>query len=60
MGTENKESSKAEKTRPGRATAPEEEGGKAATLVEVTRSSKLGFGADARTDEGKGSKEKKQ
>ncbi len=28
--------------------------------VEGARSSKLGFGADARTDEGKGSKEKKQ
>jgi len=59
MGTENKES-KAEETRPARAAAPEEESGKAATLVEGSRSSKLGFGADARTDEGKGSKEKKQ
>jgi hypothetical protein len=59
MGTENKES-KAEETRPARAAAPEEESGKAATLVEGSRSSKLGFGADARTYEGKGSKEKKQ
>ncbi|CAM6016624.1 unnamed protein product [Sphagnum balticum] len=59
MGTENKES-KAEETRPARAAAPEEESGKAVTLVEGSRSSKLGFGADARTDEGKGSKEKKQ
>jgi hypothetical protein len=43
----------------GREMEGEEENRKVATLVEGAHTNKLSFGANARTNEGKGSKEKK-
>ncbi len=59
MGIENIESSKAKEMRLGKTIVPEEENEKVATSMEGAHSNKLGFGVDARIDEGKGSNEKK-